>query len=310
SVPKTSKGLALTTDCNSMWVKAHPHMGTQGAVAEAARNVACTGAKPLAVTDCLNFGNPERPEVMWEFVQAIEGMGVALRTLGIPVVSGNVSLYNETSSVSVHPTPGIGLVGLMEDRSTTVGLGLPEEGQRILLLGDPTPTFGASAYGFVVHGVETGAPPAVDWDAEKALIATLCAGIGGGLITAAHDAADGGLGVALAEMALAGGRQGNIGDGIGAAVALSGNENRERLLFGETHGCAFVTAEEDQVVALLALAAEHGCPAHRVGTVGGDSLVVTDEACAILDVPVADLRAAWEGGLVDAVGLDPLSPRP
>ncbi len=312
-VPKTRKALALTTDCNSMWVKAHPFHGTEGAIAEAARNVACTGAEPLAVTDCLNFGNPERPEVMWEFVQSIEGMGHALRQLKIPVVSGNVSLYNETGDVSIHPTPGIGLVGLIEERERAVGMGLPDAGQRIVLLGTPNPTLGATAYGRVVHGVETGAPPRVDWDAERALLRTLHDGISGGLVTAAHDASDGGLGVALAEMALAGGKSAEVGDGIGAAVAFEGSlgaEGRERLLFGETHGCAFVTCSEDDVASLLAIAEGHGCPAKRVGAVGGDALVVTDEDGALLDVPVSSLRGAWTEGLVSAVGLAELPQRP
>jgi phosphoribosylformylglycinamidine synthase II len=312
-VPDTKKALALTTDCNAVWVKAHPHMGTQGAVAEAARNVACTGAEPIAVTDCLNFGNPERPEVMWEFVQAIEGMGVALRALDIPVVSGNVSLYNETGEVSVHPTPGIGLVGLIEDRAHTVGMGFPEEGQRIVLLGTPTPTLGATAYGRVIHGVETGAPPEVRWDAERALLGALQSGIAAGLITAAHDAADGGLGVALAEMALAGGAAGSLGDGLGAGVALpleGSAADRERFLFGETHGCAWVTVAAEEVGALASLAAAHGCAFTLAGTVGGDQLVVTDRHGPVLDVPVDSLRRAWEGGLIEAVGLPPLPARP
>ena len=313
-IPNTKKAVALTTDCNSVWVKADPFLGTEGAIAEAARNVACTGAEPLAVTDCLNFGNPERPEVMWEFVRSIEGMGHALRQLGIPVVSGNVSLYNETGDVSVHPTPGIGLVGLIEDRSCAVGCGFVEEGHRLLLLGTPTPTLGATAYGRVIHGVETGAPPAVDWDAEKALQATLRAGIVAGHIAAAHDAADGGLGVALAEMAILGGSNGGIGDGLGATVNIpvdGGAADQERWLFGETHGCAWVAVAEESVQALAAIAGEHGCPLRDLGRVGGADLRVTDEQGAVVvDAPVATLRSAWEGGLVQAVGLPPVAPRP
>ena len=298
-VPDTAKALALTTDCNAVWVKADPHMGTQGAIAEAARNVACTGAEPLAVTDCLNFGNPERPEVMWEFVQSIAGMGHGLRELSVPVVSGNVSLYNETSDVSIHPTPGIGMVGLIEDRERTTGMGFPEAGQRIVLLGTPRPTLGASAYAQALHGLETGAPPAVDWPSERALLATLRHGIRSGLITAAHDAADGGLGVALAEMALAAGHPGGLGDGLGAGVALDLDGSplaRERFLFGETHGCAWVTVASEDTDALLALAGEHDCAAKLAGTVGGDDLVITDSAGAVLEVSVSELRNAWQGG--------------
>ncbi len=310
----TTKAVALTTDCNSVWVKADPFVGTEGAIAEAARNVACTGAEPLAVTDCLNFGNPERPEVMWEFVRSIQGMNHGLRELGIPVVSGNVSLYNETSEVSVHPTPGIGLVGLIEDRSCAVGLGFPEAGHRVVLLGTPRPTFGASAYATVVHGVETGAPPAVHWAEEQALLRTLREGIEARHIVAAHDAADGGLGVALAEMALAGGRAGVVGDGLGATlqIPVSGEQvARERWLYGETHGCAWVAVPPERGAELAEIAATNGCPMQDLGEVGGDRLVVTDAAGAVvIDAPVAELREAWSGGLVAAVGLSPVAPRP
>ena len=314
-IPDTTKAVALTTDCNSVWVKADPFVGTEGAIAEAARNVACTGAEPLAITDCLNFGNPERPEVMWEFVRSIEGMNHALRELGIPVVSGNVSLYNETSEVSVHPTPGIGMVGLLEDRSCAVGLAFVEDGHRVVLLGTPRPTFGASAYGAIVHGVEAGAPPAVDWVEERALLSTLRAGIESRHIAAAHDAADGGLGVALAEMALAGGCAGSIGRGLGATVCIpvSGGDplDRERWLFGETHGCAWVAVADEHVEGLAAIARRHGCGFSDVGRVGGLDLRVTDaDGAVVLDAPVSTLRFAWEGGMVAAVGLTPAPPRP
>ncbi len=313
-IPGTTKAVALTTDCNSVWVKADPFVGTEGAIAEAARNVACTGAEPLAITDCLNFGNPERPEVMWEFVRSIEGMNHALRELAIPVVSGNVSLYNETSQVSVHPTPGIGLVGLLEDRSCAVGLGFTEAGHRVVLLGTPRPTFGASAYGTVMHGVERGAPPAVHWAEERALLGTLREGIEGRHILSAHDAADGGLGVALAEMALAGGRAGSIGSGLGATVQLPVSADllaRERWLFGETHGCAWVEVADEHLAELAGIAGRHGCAMTELGRVGGTDLRVTDQdGAVVLDAPVSALRDAWEGGLVSAVGLTPAPPRP
>ncbi len=306
-VPDTEKAIAVSADCNQIHVKADPYEGAQGVIAEAARNVACVGAEPIAVTDCLNFGNPERPEVMWEFERAVTGLGDGLRALGVPVVSGNVSLYNETDATSIHPTPTIGMVGLLESRDDAVGMGLPADGGELVLLGSPRPSLGASAYAIVCHGVEQGAPPKVHWNEEKALLAVLHEGIRRRFIRAAHDAADGGLAVALAEMAITGGRNPDVGPGQGCEVNLAANPDpiaRELSLFGETQGCAWAVVPTSHLADLLALSQELGCMARHCGRIGGDRIVVTDaHQTRAIDLSLAEARAAWEGGFCASVGL-------
>jgi phosphoribosylformylglycinamidine synthase II len=304
-IPQSDKAIAVSTDCNSVHVKANPYMGSQGVIAEAARNVACTGAEPIAVTDCLNFGNPERPEVMWEFERAVAGLGDALRELDVPVVSGNVSLYNETGDKSIHPTPSIGMVGLIDAPGRSVGMGLPRDGGEIVLLGTPRPSLGASAYAQVVHGVEQGAPPKVHWAEERALLSLLREGVARNLIQAAHDVSDGGLAVALAEMAI-----NAEGGARGCEVNVPAYPDpvaRELFLFGETNGCAWVVVDADQLPLFLALAQELGCMARHCGRVGGPSLTVTDaHTIAMLDMPIGEAKAAWQGGFASSVGLTPV----
>ncbi len=263
---------------------------------------------PLAVTDCLNFGNPQRPEVMWEFVEAIRGLGHGLRALDLPVVSGNVSLYNETGSASIHPTPTCGTVGLLEDVDHAIGMGLPESGE-LCLLGSPRPTFGASAYARCVHGVEAGAPPPVHWEEERALHALLREGAKRGLILAAHDAADGGLAVALAEMVLAADLvPGRPAVGVDAWLATFPDPSAHELgWFGETHGCAWVVVDEGRSDELIALGQELGCSVRRAGGVGGRAIVLRDATkAAALNLPIEDARRAWRDGFTEAVGLDPV----
>jgi phosphoribosylformylglycinamidine synthase subunit PurL len=306
----TDKAIALTTDCNHVHVKADPYEGAQGVVAEAARNVACTGAEPIGVTDCLNFANPERPEVMWEFERAVSGLADGLREIEVPVVSGNVSLYNETGDKGIHPTPTLGMVGLLEHRDHAVGMGLVD-GAEIVLLGCPRPRLGASAYARVIHDVEQGAPPKVTWHEERALLRVLVEGVRRRLIRSAHDASDGGLAVALAEMALTGGDPRRVGRGLGCEVnvpAYPDAVSRELYLFGETHGCAWVTVDGPSLPDLLALSQELGCMARHAGKVGGDRIRITDaHQLPVLDLPVAALRESWSTGFCDAVGL-PRSP--
>ncbi|MBN92451.1 MAG: phosphoribosylformylglycinamidine synthase II [Deltaproteobacteria bacterium] len=312
-LPGTSKAIAVCVDGNSVHVKMDPFEGAQGVIAEACRNVACTGAEPLGATDCLNFGNPERPEVMWEFERAVAGLAEGLRQVEVPIVSGNVSFYNETGSQSIHPTPTVGIVGLIEDRAHAVGLGLPESGQ-LVLLGSPRPVLGATAYARCIHDVEQGMPPRVQWDDERALLRTLRAGVARGLIRAAHDVSEGGLAVALAEMALAGGRTREVGSGLGCSVQLPAYpeaEARELLLFGETHGCAWVVVDEEDASDLLALSQELGCPARVAGSVGGDELCVADaHGTPVVQLPIERVRDAWEHGFSKAVGVPAPPPRP
>ena len=306
-IPNTDKAVSVTVDCNQVHVKADPFEGAAGVVAEAARNVACTGARPLAATDCLNFGNPERPDVMWEFERAVAGLGHGLRELSVPVISGNVSLYNETSGTSIHPTPTLGMVGLLDDASHAVSMSLRRGGGlSLVLVGNPRQTLGASAYAAVVHGVETGAPPKVHWDEERALLALLQEGAARGWIQAAHDAADGGLAVALAEMSLAGTLTGD-GTPLGCTVQFPmypDPASRDLYLFGETHGCAWAMCSDHRVADLLSLAQELSCRAVHVGEVGGDRIVMLDaQKYAAVDVAVEDAMAAWRGGFEQAIGL-------
>lgn len=265
------KGLAAKTDCNSRYVYLEPRTGGRIAVAEAARNVACTGARPLAITNCLNFGNPKRPEVFWQFKEAVAGIGEACRALNTPVTGGNVSLYNESPLGAVYPTPVIGMVGLIDNVENAVGSAFEREGDAIILLGECTNELGGSEYLARVHGVAAGAPPACDLDREAALVNTLVACAAATALSSAHDCSDGGLFVALAESAM-----GNRDNQFGISVALDEWEHLplRALLFGEAQGRAVVSSAQPQAV--LDEAARHGLPARVIGTVvkAADGLTV------------------------------------
>lgn len=308
-VPGTQKALALKADCNSTHVWLDPFWGTAGVVAEAARNVACTGARPLAVTDCLNFGNPQRPEVMWSFERSVAGLGEALRQLSVPVVSGNVSLYNETGDRSIHPTPALGIVGLLERWDRAIGCGAPRDGE-IVLIGTPRPTFGGSLWLRVVHGERRGAPPRPEWDEERALLAVLPAAVDRGLLLAAHDLSDGGLAVALAELCFA--ARGGEGRGAVIRLPISADAAAHSLaLFGETHGCALAVVESANVDELILLAQDHRCGVRRLGHLGGDRVVIHDATpVPALDESLSELREVWAGGFCAALGFAPLPVRP
>ena len=286
------KGIALTTDCNPRYCYLDPYEGARIAVAEAARNLSCVGATPLAVTDCLNFASPEKPEGFWQFRRAVEGLEDACEALGTPVISGNVSFYNETPERAIHPTPTVGMVGLLPDADKRVTLGFKSEGDLIYLIGDGEPTLGGSEYMAVVHGQEVGRPPTLDMEAEKRLQAFLRDAINQGLLQSAHDVSDGGLSVALAECCLAEGRA--------AAIELFG-PIRAVHLFGERCSVAvisFVPSSKSQVSALFD---KHGISGSNLGTVGGGSLTITVDLQAALSLPIADLRAAYEGAIPAAM---------
>jgi phosphoribosylformylglycinamidine synthase II len=278
------KGLALTTDVNERYCEADPFEGGKQAVAEAWRNLVATGARPLALTDNLNFGNPEKPEAMGQFVLAVRGIGEAARALDFPVVSGNVSLYNETMGRGILPTPSIGGVGLIADVSKTASIAVKAPGETILLVGGAPSWLGCSAY--AAHlGREDGAPPPVDLAAEKLHGEFVSGLIARGEATAVHDLSDGGLAVALAEMACAG--------GIGAKIETSGGS---AYFFGEDQGRYLVTAAAAQPV--LAEAAAAGVPVVRIGLTGGDALAFPGEA----PVAVEALRQAHEGFFPSLMG--------
>ncbi len=289
-VPGTRRGLALKTDCNPRWCSLDPYLGAQHAVAEAARNVAVTGARPLAVTNCLNFGSPERPEAMWEFAECVRGMGDACRALGTPIVSGNVSFYNETASVgSIPPTPTIGMLGLLDDIELAVGAHFRGEGDAVVLLGDTREELGASEYLWVRHGIERGTPPALDLAAELAVQRLLAAAAARRLLRSAHDCSDGGLAVALAECAL--------GSGIGVHASLDLGLRVDALWFGESAGRVVASCAQRDAAALLALARGLGVPARAIGATGGDRIALGPG----VDVRLAEAHDLWSKALPEAL---------
>ena len=292
-------GVALSVDCNSRYCYLEPRLGAAHAVAEAARNVSCVGGEPLAVTDCLNFGNPERPEIMWQFEQACLGIADACNALGTPVVSGNVSLYNETEGKGIFPTPTIGMVGLMEDCAKNAGSAFLAAGERIALLGRLAGPagghLGGSEYLQVVHGRTAGTPPPLDLDLEKKVQGAVRALVRAGLVRTAHDTSEGGLAVALAEMC--------FGRELGCKVSLPAQPGRaDALLFGEDAGrilIAYPAAAADRVAAVVR---EHGAPFADVGEVGGPSLVIESGGRTLVDARVADLKNPWSSSIPGVVG--------
>ena len=264
----TAKALAYATDCNGRHVYLDPRVGTMGVVAECSRNLACVGAEPLGLTDCLNFGNPQRPEIMWQFATSLVGMAEAARALDIPVISGNVSLYNETDGEAILPTPSVAMVGLLEGSLPTLS-GVLEEGLEVALLGPEEGThLGGSAYAWWVHGLNRGAPPPVDLAREREVQERVRALVRGGVVRVAHDLSDGGLAVALAELCLG---------GVGGRFELPGQG--AAALFGEDHSRVLVAYAPER-------AAEVG--GRVLGRAGGDRLVLGP-----IDVATADLVTAW-----------------
>jgi phosphoribosylformylglycinamidine synthase len=280
----SKKALAITTDCTPRYCHADPVEGGKQAVAEAYRNLCAVGAKPLAITNCLNFGNPQRPEIMGQFVGCVEGMAEACRALDFPVVSGNVSLYNETknedgSSLAILPTPAIGGVGLLEDWEKSATTAFKAEGETVVLLGHSTGHVGQSLWLDVCHGRRDGPAPPVDLSVERRLGELLRQLIGDGVATAVHDISDGGPLVAIAEMALAG--------GIGVQLSLPNVPNPAAILFGEDQGRAIVTTSDPGAVISAATVANlFSAP---VGRVGGGAIAGPGFSASL-----ADLRAAHE----------------
>ncbi|SFQ00013.1 phosphoribosylformylglycinamidine synthase [Geodermatophilus dictyosporus] len=277
----THRGIALALDGNARFARLDPYAGAQLNLAEAYRNVAVSGARPLAVTNCLNFGSPEEPEVMWQFAEAVRGLADACRDLGLPVTGGNVSLYNQTGDVAINPTPVIGVLGVHDDVRTRVPTGWRAEGETVLLLGETRPEFGGSAWASVVHGHLGGRPPAVDLAAERALGELLGALGREGLVGSAHDLADGGLAQALAESALR----------YGTGATLRVGDDPFTALFSESGARAVVTTTDPEAVRTTAEWA--GVAVTELGTTGGDVLAVE----GVGELPLDGLRAAWTATL-------------
>ena len=286
----TRKGLAMSVDCNPRWCWLDPRTGAMAAVAEAARNVACTGAKPLALTNCLNFGNPEKPEIMWEFVEAVQGMGVAAEALGIPVVSGNVSLYNETAGRAIYPTPTIAVVGVLEDWEKHAVSHFTKPGMTVVLLGENREELGGSIWLALRRGLECGLPPAVDLAYEKRLHRLLREGVSADLITTAHDVSEGGLAVALTESTITGPER------IGVEIELSDGIRPDALLFGESTGRVIVATQD--LEGLESLAAGCGVALRRIGRTGGPRLVIRPpQGESWIDAELDRLHELWWNAL-------------
>lgn len=262
----TRKGVAATTDCNSRYVYLDPYRGGQIAVAEAARNLTCSGAVPLAVTDCLNFGNPEKPEVFWQFKEAVQGMADACRELDTPVTGGNVSLYNETKGEAVYPTPVVGMVGLVEDVDHITTMDFKNSGDIIILLGQNKDELGASAYISIIHGLEAGRPPEINLQTEKLLQNTVRDLIRKGLVNSAHDCSEGGLAVALAESCIAG--------KVGAEVTLTDGIRASSQLFGESQSRIIISIPKDKVDQVLSILNSGQVPFKVLGSVCGEELSI------------------------------------
>jgi phosphoribosylformylglycinamidine synthase II len=294
-VKGTGKGIAMKSDVNPFFCQADPYRGGAIAVAEAARSVACVGARPLAITDCLNFGNPEKPEVMAQFEAAVRGISDACRALEIPVVSGNVSFYNETAGRAIPPTPTVGMVGLLDDVSRHVRLPFRKAGDRIALLGTTRDELGASEFLRTVRGRDEGPCPEVDLAAEKRLVDLLVGLAKDGLLASAHDVSDGGLAVALAECAMQG--------GVGEAVDLDSGIRLSSLLFGESTGRALVSFASEAEAAIRSAAAKGGVPFAVIGTVGGGRLKISvrGRSEAVIDEDLAALTELWRGAFVHAI---------
>jgi phosphoribosylformylglycinamidine synthase len=292
-VKGTNRALALSTDCNSRFVYLDPFLGAQLAVAEAARNVACAGAEPIGATNCLNFGNPQKPEIMWQFARAVEGIGTACRALDIPITGGNVSLYNETDGRGVLPTPVLGIVGLIENAQTVVRRPFQRPGDAVVLLGESRDELGGSEYLAAIHGVIAGRPPALDLAREAALQRLLVGAAARRLVQSAHDCAEGGIAVAVAESCFDStfGVEVDIRT-VDTSAAAFGDV---ATLFAESASRVVVSVIEEQLDELLALAAERGVPAARIGTVGGNRIRITVDGRAVIDEPLADAEGIWAG---------------
>ncbi|MDR4464196.1 MAG: phosphoribosylformylglycinamidine synthase subunit PurL [Nitrospira sp.] len=289
----TNKAVAMTVDCNSRYCLLHPYDGARLAVAEAARNLACSGAIPVGLTDCLNFGNPERPDIMWQFVMAIEGMKDACEHFQIPIVSGNVSFYNETNGLSIYPTPMLGMVGLIENSERTMTQWFKEEGDDVLLLGTAREDLGGAEYLKVVHAREQGSPPYLSLEKEKTLHDCVLSLIHEGLIQSAHDCSEGGLAVTLAECCMSGAEP-----HLGAVVRLTrGRLRKDAVLFGESQSRVVISAKPVHRQSILDRATQYGVPVEVIGSISGSRLImyVGDEHSTekVIDQPVATLYDRW-----------------
>jgi phosphoribosylformylglycinamidine synthase II len=307
---ETKRGLALATDGNGRWCFLAPRLGAMHAVAEAARNVACTGARPIAATNCLNFGNPEKPEVMWQFSEAVDGISEACRALDIPITGGNVSFYNETLGKPIYPTPVLGVLGLLEDAECALGSGFRNEGDAILLLegkgqvagvktaaAEPLNRFSSSEYAKTIHGIVAGTPPAIDLTAEKRLIECLVRLADRKIILSAHDVSDGGLAVTLAESCFA-------SDGFSANVTLDidpTNEAAESAIFGERGARVVVSLPPSSLASVRAVAAQYNVNVQPIGTVSRGEFRIQCKGTPVIHGDIDSFHRTWSESLGKAI---------
>src|SRR2546429_3420 len=328
--PKTNevkRALALSTDGNGRWCNLNPHLGAMHAVAEAARNVAASGARPLAATNCLNFGSPEKPEVMWQFSQVIDGIAEACTALGTPITGGNVSFYNETLGKSIYPTPVIGILGILDDVSRVLEMAFRNPGDVILLLdGSNTDAraravspaafsreFSSSEYSRTIGGIVAGEPPAIELDAEKRLIDGLAALASGEIGRAAHDISDGGLALALAECCFASYSLAEAGHAVpafrgaaaslGLTVSVDDPAPAEYTVFGERGAPPLVSVSPENLAAVLTIARQYGLAAREIGRVTRDRFRIEQRGHAVIESAVEALRDAWTNSLEQCLGI-------
>ncbi|AJY74343.1 phosphoribosylformylglycinamidine synthase subunit PurL [Paenibacillus beijingensis] len=289
TVAGTRKALAMTTDCNGRYVYLDPEVGGAIAVAEAARNIVCSGATPLAITDNLNFGSPEKPEVFWQIVKAADGMSEACRTLDTPVIGGNVSLYNENAKGAIYPTPVIGMVGLVEDLDHITTQDFKAEGDVIILVGETKAEFGGSELQYVLHGAPTGRPPQLDLALEKKTLDAVLSAIREGLVASAHDLSEGGLAVAVAESCFSG--------RLGASVNVETTLRADHALFSESQSRILLSAKPEKAAALKARLGEQGIAYAEIGTVGGHNLIMNINGKPGVNAPVEQFQKVWKDAI-------------
>lgn len=280
--------LAMCLDGNGRYASLDPYLGGASAVAESCRNLAAVGATPVGATNCLNFGNPEKPEIMWQFSQAVDGIRDACERFGVPITGGNVSFYNETEGVGIYPTPVVGVVGIIEDATKCLRHHFQGTGDLIYLLGETHDELGASEYLKAVHGRIDGRPPRLDLDAEAALHRLMKDATSQRLLRSAHDLSDGGLGVAIAESLF-----GPLGETMGAVVSIETPRRADGVLFSETQSRILVSVAPASVDALSALAEEHGVPLSRIGVTGGERLELQVNGATAIAEKVTALRETW-----------------
>lgn len=287
-IKNTKKALAITLDGNSLYSYLDPRIGGKIAVAEACRNLACVGARPIGVTNCLNFGNPEKPEIMWQFAEAIDGIAQACRIFEIPVTGGNVSFYNDTEGVSIFPTPVLGVVGMVDDVAKAVSPGFKEDKDTVVLLGENREELGASEYLKCLFALEKGTPPQIDLEEEKRVHEVCIAAASQGILQSAHDVSEGGLAVCLAESSFLSEEK------IGLNVDLQDEMRTDMLLFGETQSRIVVTVKSHDFQRLIELARKKNVKATPIGSTGGKRIVISHNNQRIVNLTVEEAYRAWK----------------